>query len=229
MRRLLPVIHVESRDQALRNVARAVEAGANGVFLINHSMSAPSLWSIFESVRSEHPDYWMGVNFLDLGLIEAVTWAVSTKAAVNALWTDRSFVSDRSVHPMARASWVLAQDWAGEYFGGVAFKGQKAVEDYEKAAQNANSVMHVVCTSGQATGVAADVSKVQAMCPHVSRLALASGVTPDNVEAYLPYVDDFLVATGISYSFTELDPEKTALLASQIRSFEETSEPETTS
>jgi uncharacterized protein len=51
-------------------------------------------------------------------------------------------------------------------------------------------------------------------------LAIASGITPENVEAYLPYVDAFLVATGISSSFTELDSERVRMLAEKVHEFQ---------
>jgi predicted TIM-barrel enzyme len=50
-------------------------------------------------------------------------------------------------------------------------------------------------------------------------LAIASGITPENIEKYLPYVDYFLVATGISKTFDEFDPEKRKLLAQKIHEF----------
>lgn len=37
-------------------------------------------------------------------------------------------------------------------------------------------------------------------------LAIASGVTPDNVSAFLPHVSHILVSTGVSASFHEFDP-----------------------
>ena len=37
-------------------------------------------------------------------------------------------------------------------------------------------------------------------------LAIASGITPDNVHPYLDYADCYLVATGIGSSFSDLDP-----------------------
>jgi len=52
------------------------------------------------------------------------------------------------------------------------------------------------------------------------RLAIASGITTENVESYLPWVSDFLVASGISSSFTELDPDLTRELAEKISAFE---------
>ena len=48
------------------------------------------------------------------------------------------------------------------------------------------------------------------------RLAIASGVTPDNIGDYLPYVDHFLVASGISQDFHTLDPAKVRALAEAI-------------
>lgn len=49
-------------------------------------------------------------------------------------------------------------------------------------------------------------------------LAIASGITPENVADYLPHADSFLVATGISRSFTELDPVRVQALVDQVRS-----------
>jgi predicted TIM-barrel enzyme len=50
-------------------------------------------------------------------------------------------------------------------------------------------------------------------------LAIASGVTPENVPDYLPWADCFLVATGISYTFDELDPDRVRDLVQVVRSW----------
>ena len=50
-------------------------------------------------------------------------------------------------------------------------------------------------------------------------LAIASGITPENVEEYLPYADSLLVATGISNGFTELDPLRVRSLVERVRAF----------
>lgn len=52
-------------------------------------------------------------------------------------------------------------------------------------------------------------------------LALANGVTPENIDSFLPYADCFLVATGVSRSFRMLDPRKVKLLAEKIRAYNE--------
>ena len=54
-----------------------------------------------------------------------------------------------------------------------------------------------------------------------SPLAIASGITPENVLEYVAYVDYFLVATGISRDFHHLDPEKMAALATILHGLED--------
>jgi predicted TIM-barrel enzyme len=68
----------------------------------------------------------------------------------------------------------------------------------------------VLCTSGPGTGYAADVEKVRALRAGLGdhAMALASGVTPENVRIYLPYVQAFLVGTGIERQLGVLDPAK---------------------
>jgi predicted TIM-barrel enzyme len=50
-------------------------------------------------------------------------------------------------------------------------------------------------------------------------LALASGVTTANVGEYLPYVDAYLVGTGIERELGVLDPDETKRLAASIHAF----------
>ncbi len=95
--------------------------------------------------------------------------------------------------------------WDGLYFGGVAFKYQRPVEDLTSAARIAARYMDVVTTSGPGTGIAAARDKIVAMKEAVGDLPLAA--------------DCFLVATGISRSFTELDLEKVNRLLGRVRAF----------
>ena len=90
---VLPVIHVTSSDQALRNSQIARDAGADGVFLINHGMAAPSLLDIHATVADVHPDWWIGVNCLDLSPTEVFA-AVSEK--VSGVWVDNAGIDECS-------------------------------------------------------------------------------------------------------------------------------------
>lgn len=214
-----PVIHVMSPRQAVENLAVALDAGADGVFLIGHSLDHRDLCRIFLRCRDSHPDAWIGINFLDLPPHLAMTHVVETKARVDALWTDFSGVDDLHVHPLATRTWEIKTEsgWMGQYFGGVAFKGQAHVHNLAQAALLASSFMDVITTSGPGTGVPPEPLKVETMKKAATcRLALASGVSLQNVHDYLLVVDAFLVASSISMDFHHLDPERTHDLAQAI-------------
>jgi predicted TIM-barrel enzyme len=101
----------------------------------------------------------------------------------------------------------------------VAFKYQRQIEDLEAACRIACRFVDVVTTSGPGTGQAASVVTIRQMKQALGGwpLAIASGITPENVGDYLPFADCFLVATGISSSFTDLDPVKVQSLIRRVR------------
>lgn len=205
----LPVIHVETEAQTVRNMKIASDHGADGVFLINHHVPDTLLFRIYEKVRELFPMLWIGLNCLHMGR-EAV--AVMPRE-VQGLWADNGGVSDRGVHDSFHRFQSLRREvgWKGIYFGGVAFKGQPVVEDAALAAKFAMPHIDVITTSGIRTGEAPSLAKIKAMRQATGGhpLAIASGMSPWYVSEYMPYCDCFMVATSISHSFTELDPRKT--------------------
>ena len=218
---VLPVIHVESLEQALRNTLVAREAGADGVFLINHVMTDASLLAIHESVADAFPGGWVGVNCLGMSP-EEVFAAVTPK--VSGVWVDNAEIEEgQEEQPYAQRVAAVRQSRASDclYFGGVAFKYQRHVDELETACRVAARWMDVVTTSGPGTGEAAEIEKIRRMKLALgdSPLAIASGITPENVGDYLPHADAFLVATGISRSFSELDPPRVRSLIERVRSF----------
>ena len=218
---VLPVIHVESLEQAQRNTDLAQEAGADGVFMINHTINDHALLDIHAANADAHPGWWIGVNCLGLSP-EQVFAVVSHK--VTGVWTDNAGIEEGD-QDQPYAKYVLkvrdARAPACLYFGGVAFKYQRDVADLEGACRIAAKYVDVVTTSGPGTGQAAEVKKIRRMKEALGHkpLAIASGITVENVVDYLPYATSFLVATGISRSFTELDPAKMKSLIEKVRSF----------
>ena len=213
-----PVIHVLDREQVLRNIRLAAGVGVPGVFLINHDFPVGEFIPIITDVRKSAPNVWIGVNFLAMPGKEAfpILGRLYAKGCpVDAYWADDARIDERvgrqTEAEMARKVYSVC-GWVGLYFGGVAFKKQREVrrEDFEIAARAAAPYMDVVTTSGTATGHAADVSKVSEFRTGLGDrpLALASGVTPENVSDYAALVDCFLVATGINYAgdFYNIDP-----------------------
>ncbi|WP_020475039.1 phosphoribosylanthranilate isomerase [Zavarzinella formosa] len=218
---VLPVIHVETASQAVQNARVARDAGADGVFLINHSMTDETLLAIHEIVADDHPDWWVGVNCLGSSP-EGAFKLLSTK--VKGLWVDNAGIEEgQENQPYADKVLAVRQSCVPEclYFGGVAFKYQRHVEDLESASKIASRHMDVVTTSGPGTGHAADTEKIRRMKLAMgdTPLAIASGITPENVSEFLQFADCFLVATGISKTFTELDPAKVRSLIETVRAF----------
>lgn len=220
---ILPVIHVEGLEQALRNAEIAREQGCDGIFLINHEIPWAVLLKIHHRMCEVFPGWWIGVNCLDLGPDE-VFCRISDKVA--GVWVDNAMIDEREAQQTMAESIQAARvesGWQGLYFGGVAFKYQRHVEDVGRAARIAAEYVDVVTTSGPATGQAADRRKIRIMKEALGTfpLGLASGVTLDNVHAYLGMADSFLVATGISKSWLELDGGRLRALVARIRSYEE--------
>jgi hypothetical protein len=215
---LIAVVHVEDGLQALQNVRIAEENGADGAFLINHSIRTFDLIQIYAILRKHFPTFWMGMNMLGLEPKDALSHMPDNDAG---LWVDNAGVRESGSSPKAEEFTdyrTRQSSWRGIYFGGVAFKYQEPVRDVAKAAKAAMPYVDVITTSGAGTGSAADPKKIKKMKDAIGNhpLAIASGVTPENVHLY-PDADCFLVATGISDSHTELNPKRVAKLAKLLQ------------
>lgn len=222
---VLPVVHVENEEQALRNVEIAKRAGADGVFLINHSMTTAALLEIYNAVREKFFDYWIGLNCLDITPLSVFSHVLPLRLDISGVWTDNAMISEINPHQSeARRILEIISEigWRGLYFGGVAFKYQPLVNDLRLVIREASCLMDVITTSGEGTGIAADVEKIKTIWDALDEgipLAIASGITPENVSEYLPFVDAFLVATGISDSDTELNENKTRTLVEKVHKY----------
>ncbi|NTW14346.1 MAG: adenine phosphoribosyltransferase [Candidatus Moranbacteria bacterium] len=222
---LLPVIHATDIWQVRENIDVAHQAGADGVFLINHAMGYPELVEIYHIVKKEFPRLWIGLNFLGVGSDRIPELVKETE--VDGLWRDDAGLREDLMNPAVHAEefWESLGKrrhppiWDGLYFGGVAFKYQRKVNDLEKVAAASVGLMEVITTSGDATGSPPDIGKILRMRQAIGDwpLAIASGITPENVEPYLTPCDAFLVSTGISYDEVMLNPFRTKEMVDVIR------------
>lgn len=84
--------------------------------------------------------------------------------------------------------------------------------------------MDVVTTSGLATGIAADLTKIEQFRENCgdTALAVASGITLENLHLYQNLVDAFLVATGINFDedFYNIDPQRLSALMKLVGNIE---------
>jgi hypothetical protein len=216
---LMAVIHVESLEQAFENTRIALGEGADGVFLINHAIDHRALGIAYRAIRINWPDARIGLNFLDLSPLEATKFC---PASATALWVDnaeidsraRFAIKDQQRHRKTRGNWNQL------YFGGVAFKYQHRPYDLYGIAAISTEYVDVVTTSGDATGQPPTVKKIQTMRQAIGNhpLAIASGMTPENVGDYMEYANVFMVATGISDNKSELNPMKVREFVRRINS-----------
>lgn len=207
---VLPVIHVLDNEQAERNVRIAIREGAAGVFLINHDFPYPQFLPIIRHIRARFPALWMGVNFLAVTGRDAfpvLGQLQSEGIIVDGYWADDARIDERRMRDdQAEAEEIAgiraSSGWKGFYTGGTCFKKQRevAAEHHAYSAALAASYMDAVCTSGLATGKAADLAKIATFRKAIgdAALTLASGITPENASSYADDVDGFMVATGIN-------------------------------
>ncbi len=227
---ILPVIHTLDTPQAARNIRTAMREGAHGVFLINHDFPHERLVPIIRDVRRQFPWLWLGVNFLAVTGKDAFPILGDLEkegCLIDAYWADNARIDERSdvqVEAEEIDAIRTASGWSGLYFGGTAFKKQRDVkpEHFDLSARIACKHMDAVTTSGVATGHAADLSKIEtfrnACGDHP--LAIASGVTSENVHLYAPLLDAILIATGINHDgdFYNIDPGRLRDVLARARS-----------
>lgn len=224
-KRFYPVIHCvdpfekKGIGHALVNTRIAIENGADGVFLIGHNMVYVTLFNIYEQVRKHFHTTWIGLNFLDISnnkMWGKLSCVANCCSKLNALWVD-DMLDERLTLPSTM-----------QIFGGVAFKyidPHQSSKDLEVACKKAIRCVDVATTSGDATGSAPEVAKLEAIKKNLEGkipLALASGVNSKNVLDFRHTVDKFLVASSICERKHELGnneylvPEKVMELAELI-------------
>lgn len=222
----LPVIHPVSKHTAMTSIDVAVQSGADGIFLINQGMSSAQVIDFIPQVHRRHETLWIGVNLLGSEPADVVHCIAGLP--VGGIWSDNAQIDELAEEQPAGERFWRARErlgWRGLYFGGVAFKYQRpvAAERLPDAARRAIPWMNVITSSGPGTGDAATVEKARALRSGAGDhpIALASGVSPENVGGFLPYVDAYLVASEIEtakYSGI-LVPERTKQLAERIHTW----------
>ncbi len=203
-----PVIHVDDQEQAIRCAGIAHEAGCVGVFLISMHGNDESLDRIAPRVHQTFPSLKIGVNYLTLRASAALLR--SQYQGYAATWTDCQEFNGGAISQEARdVSNIRRQGHL--FFAAVAFKGQAADHLPGDSAKAAANLGLIPTTSGVRTGTAPDLTKILAIRERLQNgdaLAVASGLTPENLHLFAPHLSHALVSTGISKSFHEFDAEK---------------------
>ena len=205
---IIPVLHIQSEQQAIDNLDILLECGIKQVFIIGHEgkfRGADKLVRISDLAHQK--GFWCGINFLGYDPIEVLKqYGIYS---FEALWYDNSFAGVDNAQ--TRSIYETRNRHAAhvKLFGGVAFKYCPQPKDLREACTVAEQYMDVVVTSGIGTGIAADTQKISEMRRYLgpnARLGIASGITAENAQKY--DADYLLVSTGISKDFYTFDKEK---------------------
>lgn len=219
---IIPVIHYHDDDQAERNAQIAKAAGITSVMFIQMQGRDMDMARYATKFKDGNPDINVGINCLSASPYAALLF--STTTGFNMTWTDDQVThslktSNKDEQEIRYIKEQLDQNPQHRYFVGCAFKHQDHEPRPDISARRAISSGMIPTTSGSATGVAANVDKIANLRELIgadSPLAIASGITPENVGDYAPFLTHILVATGISSDFHNIDQAKLEALMNRI-------------
>jgi predicted TIM-barrel enzyme len=215
--KILPVIHYIDTDTAIQQVALARQCGADGVFLIDHHGNDDNLVQVAALAKEVFNDFPIGINLLSYSATQAARAAI--EHGFQMVWADSMDVDSAGLRSMGRELRGMAAEHPKiGFFASVAFKYQ-AEEPYPStAARYAREAGFVPTTSGTKTGTPPTVEKIKKMSAAAGgMLAVASGMTPDNIALYAPYLSHVLVSTGVSIDDYRFDKAKLVQLISMSR------------
>lgn len=219
---VLPVIHFFDAQTALEQADVAMAAGADGVFLISHHGSDDDLIMPAMTIKGRYPHKAIGINFLSKTARDSLECVM--EIGLDMVWTDDPGVSSRHTDHDARmiASILSSPGPKPLFFGSVAFKYKDEDASPALAGRAAASLGMLPTTSGAATGAAPDVEKIRSMREELvdfgaPDLAIASGLSPENIRSFMPYATHFLVATKVSKDAYRFDPARLAAFVAAVR------------
>jgi hypothetical protein len=170
------------------------------------------LCKIYTDLKLNEFQLDIGVNFLDSSDVEqTINFLEKSENNFKMIWHD-NFIPDK----------ILRQDlnFNGLYFGGVAFKYQiqPKEEELESVCIKAKKYVDVITTSGDFTGKAASIKKIETIKNYIGDfpLAVASGITAENINNYKDLVDYVLVASSITNNEEIIEKNKLENLINKI-------------
>lgn len=220
-KQFIVALHAQNREQVLYEAKKIIENGADGIMVVNNGgyvsskEDYPNLFDITVELKAKYSNSIVGINPLELSNEEALDFSCnfcaeslkySIKKPFDLLWVDNGgvFEKEGEVFLPDQVKTLLSKtlgikSFGLEYFGGVAFKYQKQPENLEGVCKEAAKYFDTIVTSGPATGQSADVKKIKDIRTFIGnhKLALASGVTKENLSTYFDYIDTFIVGTSL--------------------------------
>lgn len=203
--KIIPVIHHKNEVLSMNNAEMCAKNKAYGVYLISMDGDNSGLSALARRIKLSFPELMVGINLLGYSAIDSIYEGLNY--SLDMTWSDCPVVTGNSITEEAQRIKEEIKYTKHLFFNSVAFKYQKVEKNIPQAVLNSQILNFIPTTSGEATGHAADLSKIKTMKQSLGNypLAIASGLTPENVHEYTPYIEYGLVATGISEDFYTFD------------------------
>lgn len=224
MKKLYIVIHHDDDLLTIQQASICAKTkGVHGIFLISHTGQNEEILKQAEIVHDLFPTLEIGVNFLGWSAYDAMK-AFAPRQFIRNLWFDSVGVFNGQSSAIAdQTSDALKHlnKWSSnprQIFAGVDFKYQVLDLDPIASCKKLVELGFIPTTSGIATGFAPSKKKLENLSAVAgdNGLAVASGITPENISELAPYLNHILVSTGVSTNFFEIDEAKLVALASKI-------------
>ena len=210
--RIIPVIHHLDELTSINEASAMRAAGADGIFLISMHGENTSVIETAKQIKEMLPDLPVGINLLGSHYLRAMQ-AINSYG-LNMLWYD-SPLTERGLLTL-RGEVLAEHKYANpqvEIFSTVSFKYQPADLSPAESVRAALQSGFTPTTSGDATGVAPLFEKIALLAQGCdNRLAIASGVTAENIDSFSLFAECILVNTGIARDYFHHSPEALATL-----------------
>jgi hypothetical protein len=235
-----PVVHiVDSPEIAFEQAMIAHDAQADGVFIIDHIPTGRGgrdhrIIETFTKIKTAQPDFFVGINYLAYdpltGYEQTKRYAQKGELSTlpDALWFDDAIDGEKRITYAEDNLRVLRKHREKnglehvKFMGGLAFKYTRGYTDdpieAAKITAQLGPLVDEVVTSGAGTGQAPSPAKLEKMVQAIdgSRLAVASGISTDNLIDYRDILPDLdiLVASSI-----ETAPYSGRFVPAKVREF----------
>jgi len=187
--KIIPVIHHINEKTTMLNAEICNKSNVYGVFVISMDGVNEDLANLARKIKLNFLNLMVGVNHL--GYTAKERFFECLNYSLDMCWSDNNIVNSDTVQKEAFDIQEELRNIEFKFFNSVAFKYQKVDLNPALAALNSKQMGFIPTTSGVATGVAADLTKISLMKNALKDypLAIASGLTVENILDFNPFIN----------------------------------------
>lgn len=221
---ILPVLSCYSFEQFIKNIELMYELYVNnyigGIWITSSNSDVKIITQTLKWCLDKFPSLWIGVNLVGESIIKVLEFIFENNP--NGLWIDKSYINDKTYQniPEIIIDQFNKANWNGLYFGGTFFKYVSQEGDFNKILENSIKYMDIVTTSGDGTGIEIEKNKIieiNKVCSSKIKIAIASGITENNIYELSKYSDIFIVGTSLYDGNFNIIPNKVISLYKKMK------------